>query len=252
MPKIIGTLYGPAKPDLRSPLTLAGDIRANTQISLRISAVSVKATLVARAGAKVIAQLPLDPTVKPANWKPVKSGKYTQHEPAKTLTFIASPAQDVREISFENVDGDWVRCNEIAVTPPGLRRRAYGTDTSYGKHQIPLQIAADGRILPPPGSDPDSQLAEYLAPWIDAASKGVPVFVGEWGCYNKTPHPVVLAWMKDWLNRWKRARFGWALWNFRGSFGILDSDRPDVSYEDWHGHKLDRKMLDLLLEYRQY
>lgn len=252
MPKIIGTLYGPAKPDLRSPMTLAGDIKANTQFSLRISAVSVKATLVARAGAKVIAQLQLDPAAKPGDWKPVKSGKYTQHEPAEPLAFIASPAQDVREISFENVGGDWVRFNEIAVTPPGLGRRAYGTDTSYGKRQVPIQIAADGRILPPPGTDPDFQLAEYLAPWIDIASKGAPVFVGEWGCYNKTPHPVVLAWMKDWLNRWKRARFGWALWNFRGSFGILDSDRTDVPYENWHGHKLDRKMLDLLLQYREY
>jgi len=27
---------------------------------------------------------------------------------------------------------------------------------------------------------------------------------------------------------------------------VLDSGRKDVQYEDWHGHKLDRKMLDLL------
>src|SRR6478736_5395995 len=28
--------------------------------------------------------------------------------------------------------------------------------------------------------------------------------------------------------------------------GILDSRREDVEYEEWHGHKLDRKLLDLL------
>ena len=39
---------------------------------------------------------------------------------------------------------------------------------------------------------------------------------------------------------------GFALWNFRGDFGILDSGRADVEYEDWHGHKLDRKLLDLI------
>lgn len=33
-----------------------------------------------------------------------------------------------------------------------------------------------------------------------------------------------------------------------GDFGILDSERKDVAYEDWHGHLLDRKMLDLLQE----
>jgi len=39
---------------------------------------------------------------------------------------------------------------------------------------------------------------------------------------------------------------GYALWNLRGSFGVLDSGRSDVAYEDFHGHKLDRKLLDLL------
>ena len=29
-------------------------------------------------------------------------------------------------------------------------------------------------------------------------------------------------------------------------FGILDSGRTDVAYEDFRGHKLDRKMLDVL------
>jgi hypothetical protein len=40
-------------------------------------------------------------------------------------------------------------------------------------------------------------------------------------------------------------QIGLALWNFKGDFGILDSGREDVAYEDWHGHKLDRKLLDL-------
>lgn len=44
----------------------------------------------------------------------------------------------------------------------------------------------------------------------------------------------------------KAAGFGWALWNFRGDFGVLDSGRKDVAYEDFKGHKLDRQMLELL------
>ena len=73
--------------------------------------------------------------------------------------------------------------------------------------------------------------------------------VGEFGAYNKTPHDVVLAWLEDCLANWKEANMGWAMWNFRGSFGVLDSDRKDVQYEDFHGHKLDRKMLELLQKY---
>jgi endoglucanase len=85
-----------------------------------------------------------------------------------------------------------------------------------------------------------------IEPWQHLAARGVAVHVGEWGCFNKTPHAVALAWMADYLSLWKEAGWGWALWNLRGSFGVLDSERADVAYEDYLGHKLDRKMLELL------
>jgi endoglucanase len=75
------------------------------------------------------------------------------------------------------------------------------------------------------------------------------IFVGEWGCWNRTPHDVTLRWMRDFLELWKKAGWGWALWCFRGSFGILDSHRSDVQYENWQGHQLDRQMLELLQEF---
>jgi len=85
--------------------------------------------------------------------------------------------------------------------------------------------------------------------WKRLESRGVGVMVGEWGAFQHTPHEVVLAWMRDCLELWKEAGWGWALWCFRGSFGILDSGRKDVAYEDFRGHKLDRKMLELLLQH---
>ncbi|MFO7936659.1 MAG: hypothetical protein R6V06_03530 [Kiritimatiellia bacterium] len=42
---------------------------------------------------------------------------------------------------------------------------------------------------------------------------------------------------------------GWALWNFDVSFGIINSGRDDVDYADFHGRKLDRRMLELLQRY---
>jgi endoglucanase len=77
-------------------------------------------------------------------------------------------------------------------------------------------------------------------------ARGVQVHVGEWGCFNKTPHEVALAWMTDCLAVWKQAGWGNSLWNLRGSFGVMDSERSDVQYEDYKGHKLDRKMLELV------
>jgi len=89
----------------------------------------------------------------------------------------------------------------------------------------------------------------YYARWKTLGQKGVGVMVGEFGAYKHTPHKVVLAWMRDLLELWKQANWGWALWNFKGTFGILDSDRADVAYENWRGHKLDRAMLRLLQEH---
>jgi endoglucanase len=99
------------------------------------------------------------------------------------------------------------------------------------------------------GSDPwDKQRLrrEKIEPWKQLERMGVGVHVGEWGAYQFTPHDVVLAWMKDNLDLWKEAGWGWAMWNFRGSFGVLDSVRSDVQYESFHGHKLDRQMLELI------
>ena len=89
-------------------------------------------------------------------------------------------------------------------------------------------------------------LDDYFKPWIELANKGVGVHCGECGCWNKTPHNVFLAWFSDLLGILNQNKIGFALWEFIGSFGILNSGRTDVAYEDWHGHKLDRKLLDLL------
>jgi len=90
------------------------------------------------------------------------------------------------------------------------------------------------------------QLEEFYKPWIALLDKGVGVHCGECGCWRNTPHEVFLAWFGDVVDILTKAGIGYALWNFRGDFGILDSGRKDIKYADWYGHKLDSKMLDLL------
>ena len=85
-----------------------------------------------------------------------------------------------------------------------------------------------------------------VMPWKKLEQRGVGVHVGEFAVYNRTPHPVTLAWLRDCLDLWKEAGWGWAMWNLRGELGVLDSQRRDVKYEDFRGHKLDREMLKLL------
>ena len=97
--------------------------------------------------------------------------------------------------------------------------------------------------------DKDRLRRECIEPYAALRAKGAAIHVGEWGCFNQTPHAVALLWMEDLLALWKEAGWGFALWNLRGSFGVADSERADVTYEDYKGHKLDRKMLELLRRY---
>lgn len=91
-----------------------------------------------------------------------------------------------------------------------------------------------------------SMLETFYQPWKDILQKGVGVHCGECGCWNKTPHLVFLAWFSDVLEILTAAGIGFAVWNFIGDFGVLDSRRVDVQYVDWYGHKLDKKFLDLM------
>jgi hypothetical protein len=89
-------------------------------------------------------------------------------------------------------------------------------------------------------------LEDFFEPWLELARSGVGVHCGECGCYIETPHDVFLSWFGDTLDILGSEDIGFALWSFVGSFGILNSGRKDVDYEDWYGYKLDRKLLDLL------
>jgi aryl-phospho-beta-D-glucosidase BglC (GH1 family) len=89
-------------------------------------------------------------------------------------------------------------------------------------------------------------LEDYYKPWIELKNKGVGVHCGECGCWNKTPHDVFLAWFGDVLNILTANEIGFAIWEFIGDFGILNSGRADVEYQDWYGYKLDKKLLELV------
>jgi endoglucanase len=92
----------------------------------------------------------------------------------------------------------------------------------------------------------DASRRAEVEPWQALQTRGMGVLVGEFGAYSRTPHAVTLAWMRERLTMWRDAGWGWALWNFRGPFGVIDSGRRDVTYERWRGAQLDRPMLELL------
>ena len=91
-----------------------------------------------------------------------------------------------------------------------------------------------------------SILDAKLAAWPIELQQKVPIHFGEMGCYKHTPPEVVYAWIDDTLGAIGSLGSGFALWNFRGPFGVLDTEREGTKFEDWHGHQLDRTLLQLL------
>lgn len=94
-----------------------------------------------------------------------------------------------------------------------------------------------------------ARLEAYYRPWGELVKQGVGVHCGEAGTFKETPHPVFLRWLEDLLEVLTGYGIGYALWNFRGPFGIIDSGRADAEYREWRGHQLDVKMLELLRKY---
>jgi hypothetical protein len=143
----------------------------------------------------------------------------------------------------ENMIPTGVAQSVHAYTPGGIshyRASWVDKDSSFPTPTWPL-LNRDGSV-----KYDRAKLEAHYAPWAALARQGIGVHCGEAGCYNKTPAAVFYAWFGDVMDILKGHGIGYALWNFRGSFGILDSGRRDVPLEDWHGHTLDRRLLTLL------
>jgi len=132
-----------------------------------------------------------------------------------------------------------------------------GYDPVYVTHYRASWVDRESKFPTPVWPDTEKKthqwdrqrLEDNYARWADLARQGVGVHCGECGCHNKTSHTVCLAWFRDLLEVLTGYNIGYALWNLRGPSGVLDSGRQDVQYEDFHDHKLDRKLLKVLQEF---
>lgn len=93
-------------------------------------------------------------------------------------------------------------------------------------------------------------LRQHYSQWEAVERGGSAVHIGEMGCYRRVPNETALRWMSDTLEIFAEHRWGWALWNFDGPFGIVNSGRPDTPTSLRHGFQVDAALLDLMLEHR--
>ena len=245
-------LYGTQKPELKSALVLRGSFPVGTELALTVERVSQKAKLVIRADGSSVFEKTFEPAAGSGEWKEsVFQPQWQIYQATYDRTYTTKLSSPGRELRLELTEGDWLTFSRLSlVSPAGGTISVNPNDAEWGVRQQEFDLDAQGKLTALSSKtriDGDKLYAEQVQPWLDfSRSRAVGIHVGEWGAYHKTPHAVVLAWMKDCLANWRRAGLGWALWNLRGAFGCIDSEREDVAFESHQGHKLDRRMLELL------
>jgi len=255
-PITCGFIPGPAKQKAGDggPITIDGTFAGGEEMRLHVMNVSSQANLQVEADGQPIWHHLFQCGPGEGEWKQaVFEPKWKVYQNVYDRDYVVPIPARAHELRISVTQGDWLKLNELTIRPG---------ESGTSEDILPLsgEVTADappvryhpGAVSPFTTATMEDRAylwRERIEPWKQLEASGVGVIVGEWGAYNKAPHDVILRWMEDCLTNWKEADWGWALWNFRGSFGVLDSERADVQYEDYDGHKLDRKMLDLLQRY---
>ncbi len=244
-----GALLGPPHREKSRPLTLTGPFPDGCELTLAAGVVSTRAVLSVRAGGRQLLQREF--TAGPGEG-PWKTSRWIEQYRLYRCTYderIPIPIPNgARSVELSVPDGDWLRLFGLEMTCPGGGTLVVDLPDAWGADPGELRFspAAEGRPATLGRMRDRTWLEEESAAWLDFEKAGGRVMVGEWGCFQHTPPEAALAWAADNLAVWKARGWGWALWNFRGPFGILDNDRKGAETRDFHGHRLDVKLLELL------
>jgi aryl-phospho-beta-D-glucosidase BglC (GH1 family) len=250
-----GYLYGPVKKDLQTPMFIEATLPEPFTFHVRVGTVSDSSRLQVSVdrgrGITWHQDFKCGPGEGP--WKQaVYMPEWNIYQNIYDQDF-AIPIPGCRwQIRLDNTEGDWLSITRIELQLADGRSFSMPVSPRWGAANQVVRFDPSnpaGAFQSDEAMDRQWLWDNYVVPWVQLKDSGAGVMVGEWGAHNQTPHDVTLRWMEDCLSNWQQAGFGWALWNLRGSFGVLDSGRADVQYGDFRGHLLDRKMLDLLQRY---
>lgn len=197
-------------------------------------------------------KLSFDLVNEPCNREPTHPCTRDDHQKVirKTIDAIHSLDPD-RQIVIDGFDGGGSALPELAdVNAIHSGRGYYPFQVSH--YQASWVNGWDKMELPEyPGMvsknnycDIDS-LRKYYQPWKDVEAKGIKVHIGEFGAFNKLPNDIALRWLKDLMIVFKENNWGYSLWNFNGSFGIINHNRPGTNFQMYKGFNVDMDMLEI-------
>jgi aryl-phospho-beta-D-glucosidase BglC (GH1 family) len=238
-------LYGPWKSEYRSALVIEGNFPEGTEVTVNVGQVSVESNLLVKAGSETILSKHFLCTADTgADFSIVVETEWG-YQNISNKDFSGVTTEAATRLSFENSSGDWMTLNSISIKMGDRCFTFHPGDNTWGKKQETYKMDTQGNLTAEDGSG--LLLFEtYLDNIALAEEHGIAFMVQEFGVYNKTPHDVTIAFLSDLVELLNGHGIGWSIWNFIGSFGILNSDRSDCAYEDFEGYQLDAEMLEVL------
>ena len=256
--QIGGFITSKYHPEMHDPLQI--DIHAlgsaPGSLSMHLREISSEAEFVMKADGKEIFRHHIKCSDGNGEWlKTTFNKEYSSWKGDFDQIYSAEYPAGTASLSIEVVNGDWLRFSEVTVTPQDGGAITVNASAQWGIKPGRLIVSKDGIVrntLAVNGGRQDGTWLRQtvLKPWVDLAKHShVGVMIGEWGVFSSVPHDLTLRFMEDSLRAFRQAGLGWALWNLRGDFGIINSNRTDVAYEQLGSDKLDRKMLELLRRY---
>ncbi len=255
MVSINGLLPSASKAELpeasRKPLTIEGPFPNSTKLRLHVGTVSSRSKLVVHADGKTIYEHLFEPGPGEGEWKKsVFQPQWNNYQNIYDRDYETTIPAGTKNVAVFTAEGDWIGLTALGLTSEKTGKElAVEAITGWNQNSSQLKYeesSTGAKLTGGTVRDRDWLKRTMIEPWKELEKAGSGVMIGEFGSFNKTPHDVAIRWLGDSIANWNEAGWGYAMWNFRGSFGILDSERADVEYEDFHGHKLDRKMLELL------
>lgn len=79
---------------------------------------------------------------------------------------------------------------------------------------------------------PAAMRAEIELPLVRSRETGLGLYCGEFGVINQAPLALRKAWLRDAVETFEQNGIGWAVWDWKGVFGVVDHDlRPTGIHE---------------------
>jgi len=70
--------------------------------------------------------------------------------------------------------------------------------------------------------DRAAMIEDFSKPLAVSRRTGLPLYCGEFGVIHLTPEPARLAWYRDVIAAFNECGIGWANWDYKGDFGLVD------------------------------